>query len=561
MMLHFLLATLATPSLAYQVDAVPPPTPAANLAADSSIEDGSWVATGDAELLPEAARTGALGLRIARADDTTSPGAAGPSFPATPGRFLASGWLRASMPPGADPNYSAVLEVTWLDAGGAGLSTERVAAVNGETHVWVYRERAVTAPPGTSAARFGFRFNWTSTGAAELDDVALTPTRADGDRATSVDVSLSAAERIFDPGADISVNASVQLREGPEQTVRLHMNVVDSRGRPLTSGDAECQARPDRPTAVTIVAAATDAPSREHLRAIVTTDPPSGGPHEFGLIVIPRPTDFTLDETSPFAFLEGHPYSQRRLGARWQRPNFNWNEREMELAKRYGVTYVGMFNSANQALDGRMSLEDYGETGFGYYSANLLTAIDGDKWALLGPQLPNRHPQYEGFNYMGLGLILLVVCLVARPSSRHTIRDLARRHRPLLLVFAGLTLLAISTRIMFGSLHVASIGLPDQVKMMLAPFRASGRFLWPVWYFVAAGAVFVAWRDTPTPGMRTIILALLALQLVDLAPLWAQRVHHDTGSTPATYLDESRWICILAGCECRYHVVDDRRYH
>jgi hypothetical protein len=198
-------------------------------------------------------------------------------------------------------------------------------------------------------------------------------------------------------------------------------------------------------------------------------------------------------------------------------------------------------------FDPARSIEDYGETGFGYYTANLLTAIDGDEWALLGPQLPNRRMQYEGFNYLGLGLILLTIFLLARSSSRSSIQVLARRHRPLLLVLAGLTLLAISNRVMLGSLHLVSIGLPDQVQTLLAPFRSSGRFLWPVWYVAAAGSVIVAWRSAPAPGGQKIWLALLALQVVDLTPLWAESANHVGSESPAsTFAD---WDPFVAGAD------------
>ncbi len=359
-MLALLIAACSTPSFGYEVTDVAAPAAPANLAADASLDEGAWTVENGAEISADALRTGPSGARIRRADDATDPRVVGPSFPAAPGRHVASGWLRTSMPPSADPNYSAVLEVEWSDAGGGELGSERVAAVNGVTHVWVYRERAVTAPAGTASGRFSFRFNWSSTGLAELDDVALTPATEMASAGPPVEVTLRAAERIFEPGAPLAVNASVRARQGPPQNVELHMDVYDSRGKLLTSGQAQCEARSDRPVSVTIEAAEAEIPIREHLRAHVTTLPASALAQEFGMVVIPRPTDFSLDETSTFAILVGHSYTKRWLGARWERPNFNWNEREMELAKRYGVIYVGMINQANQALDRRISLEEYG---------------------------------------------------------------------------------------------------------------------------------------------------------------------------------------------------------
>ncbi len=331
-----------------------------NVIADASIETDAWLVSGGALLSAHSARTGQRGALIRREDDKTSPAAQSPSFPARPGPWLVSGWLRTRMPAMRDPNYSAVLDVRWLDAERTSLGGERIAAQNGVTHAWVYRERAVTAPPGTASGELVFGFNWSSTGLAELDDVAVTPLDAGVTPAAGVSLSLSAARRIFAPDEPLAVRATVRLAEGPERPVRLQMDVSDSRGRHLTSGHAATVAHSHRDTAVTIVAAPVQAPERERLVARVLTDPPTGPAQDFGLLVIPRPTDFSLQPTSPFAALEGHPYTARWLGVRWNRPNFNWNEREMELASRYGLNYVGMINEANAALEGRMSLEDYG---------------------------------------------------------------------------------------------------------------------------------------------------------------------------------------------------------
>ena len=364
-----------------------------NLAVDPSLEEGGWQLAGGAEVREEAARTGKAGARIARADDKTDPRAESPAFPLAAGRYLVSGWLRTGMSYQPDPNYSAVLEIVWTDAGGQALGTERIGAANGFTHVWVYREAAVQAPAGTAQAHLIFRFNWSSTGWAELDDVAVTPLGDEAAAGAPVEVTLSAAERVFPPDKPLAVGANVRLREGGPATVRLNMRITDSRGRELTTGAAECEARSDRETAVTIPANPAEVPFREHLVAHVSTDPPSGEEQTFGLLVIPRPTEFSLDETSPFAFLEGHPYLQRWLGARWQRPNFSWNEREMELAKRYGINYVGMINESNRVLNDDMSLEEYGayvEESVGRFKGLVKYWELGNEPNLYQPGIPEK---------------------------------------------------------------------------------------------------------------------------------------------------------------------------
>lgn len=46
--------------------------------------------------------------------------------------------------------------------------------------------------------------------------------------------------------------------------------------------------------------------------------------------------------------------------------------------------------------------------GFGFYRMNLLSLLDSNGvWSQLLPDLPNMPGDYEGFSFLGIGLILL----------------------------------------------------------------------------------------------------------------------------------------------------------
>jgi len=92
-----------------------------NVLPDGSVEADAWVPGEGAVLSAEAARTGGRGARVQRPDDKTRPTVDSPRFPASPGAWLVSGWLRTTMAANRDPNYSAVLDVEWLDAQGTSL--------------------------------------------------------------------------------------------------------------------------------------------------------------------------------------------------------------------------------------------------------------------------------------------------------------------------------------------------------------------------------------------------------------------------------------------------------
>jgi hypothetical protein len=167
------------------------------------------------------------------------------------------------------------------------------------------------------------------------------------------------------------------------------------------------------------------------------------------------------------------------------------------------------------------SIDSYGAGGYGWYSANLLGPINGDGRVALGPAIPRGGAQYEGFNYLGLGMVLVLAIVLIRPASRRDLWQMIRSHRVLFVVLLATTLLAISHRPMFGPWKIATIGLPWFMDDALAAFRASGRFVWPAWYFAVLALAVVGSRSSRLFGHPAIWIALLTLQVVDLRPMWS----------------------------------------
>jgi hypothetical protein len=98
-----------------------------------------------------------------------------------------------------------------------------------------------------------------------------------------------------------------------------------------------------------------------------------------------------------------------------------------------------------------------GETGFGTYRMNLLalfdsSGFDSQNWSYLFslPQVRAKN-NYEGFSYLGLGMILIL--LLALPvAAKHLgqIKQLARRFIFVLLCLLALTVFSLSNQIAVG---------------------------------------------------------------------------------------------------------------
>lgn len=169
---------------------------------------------------------------------------------------------------------------------------------------------------------------------------------------------------------------------------------------------------------------------------------------------------------------------------------------------------------------------DVSAGGFGYYSMNLLSpllpvgvgsfVIDAPAAATAG--------QYEGFNYLGLGVVVALTLAVAhtikvRRCSMTSARTSGPRRSewPLLACCLVLSVLALSNVVTVGSRTLFTLPLPGQIEAALNVFRASGRLFWPVYYVLILATLRFA-ASLSAPICSRLLVVVLVLQTVDLWP-------------------------------------------
>jgi hypothetical protein len=171
------------------------------------------------------------------------------------------------------------------------------------------------------------------------------------------------------------------------------------------------------------------------------------------------------------------------------------------------------------------------ERGYGYYTMNLLSPVSPAVVSFDGlvstkdglyQHFPSEYHgvdatggQRDGFQYLGLGLILLLLvadfCL--NLNDRLT---LLRRHGGLVLACVGLTLMALSTKVYAGNRLVLDLPAPG----WLSQFRSSGRFFWPVAYTLLIISILIVSRKLTVRWATAVLLLFSALQVVDAEPMY-----------------------------------------
>lgn len=188
--------------------------------------------------------------------------------------------------------------------------------------------------------------------------------------------------------------------------------------------------------------------------------------------------------------------------------------------------------------------QGYGAGGYRAYSLNLLAFFDPQEHgSLLLPKMPLAVPeQYEGYNYLGLGIILLgVVSLPLLIRRRHKFPILQHRILiPLLSSCLILTLLALSTRITFGSSVLVDLDPHEGLTPLLSTLRSSGRLVWVPYYILLGGilaATIVSFRRSWAVALMS---AALVLQLADTSGLrhW---VHSEVNTAHPSPLRSPVW--------------------
>jgi Family of unknown function (DUF6311) len=159
---------------------------------------------------------------------------------------------------------------------------------------------------------------------------------------------------------------------------------------------------------------------------------------------------------------------------------------------------------------------------YGRYSMNLLSPFVPQESGWL-PQfrgvIDATGAQYEGFNYLGIGLLFASLLLL--PAELGWIRRNARRHLALLIALACLAAYAISHRVYAGERLLFEVPLPYALNRVLGVFRSSGRFFWLIGYVQLAMVVVLAFRRANPAIVLCLALAAI-LQIVDVQPLRAQ---------------------------------------
>lgn len=222
----------------------------------------------------------------------------------------------------------------------------------------------------------------------------------------------------------------------------------------------------------------------------------------------------------------------------------------------FGATYaLGYLDDAGSS----------GSNGYNFFAANLIGWLNPQGWSRLLPNQPVLPGQaFEGFCYLGLGgLFLLAAGLAVRVWRRQAFAvasqtpggvELAqpaegqatvRRVFLLLFFLAGaMALFAVTDAAHLRLTNVWNLsGYSAWLAPLMRTFRSSGRFAWPLTYFVLLWAAACVLRGLSPRAAAVVLVAAGALQLLDVRP---QQVAERLNAPGLAHLKDPRWAFVGA---------------
>jgi hypothetical protein len=183
--------------------------------------------------------------------------------------------------------------------------------------------------------------------------------------------------------------------------------------------------------------------------------------------------------------------------------------------------------------------------GYGSYSMNLNALFNPtmECSAILNNYVLADPGQYEGFNYLGFGVLALLLAAVVTIIYKREIKNLiAMLKRPVFWMSVALTITALSNTVSFNE-HTFKYPIPEFLDYFMGIIRASGRMFWPVYYLILYYALKINIHNRLNDKTKIAILsAVIVIQCYDLSPFYVRRrTEFDAIVTWTTKLQNDFW--------------------
>lgn len=186
-------------------------------------------------------------------------------------------------------------------------------------------------------------------------------------------------------------------------------------------------------------------------------------------------------------------------------------------------------------------------SGLGRGSLNLNGFINQQGHGVLLPQMPVMEGQYEGFAYLGAGIMFLLMVTVIELIRSRKLQEICKTRMFVGggIIFVAALFMSLSSKITLGEKVLLEIPVHEIVENLWATFRSTGRIAWVCVYLLFLFALCADYKIVSSGKKTVFIMIALCIQLLDLANMmrechtWSHEIIYEY------QIDEKLWNDIV----------------
>lgn len=180
--------------------------------------------------------------------------------------------------------------------------------------------------------------------------------------------------------------------------------------------------------------------------------------------------------------------------------------------------------------------------GIGVFGANINTYVNPDNMGCILKKLPYSTTfQYEGFGYLGAGILLIYIFIIVRAvtgyvKSNLLVNEMGEKHRvssidkikkcikelslkrKLLIILVGLSFVsAVFPFFSINDIHLFTIPLPKSLNSIFGIFRSNGRFIWVSMYVLMLVTIVYVARHMNERTVIVLFIMAIVIQIYDMS--------------------------------------------
>jgi len=193
--------------------------------------------------------------------------------------------------------------------------------------------------------------------------------------------------------------------------------------------------------------------------------------------------------------------------------------------------------------------------GYGNLKMNLLSIFDPYQvnseftyttWSYFLPDLPNLPGEEEGFSYIGLGGIILILTtfyfiFVDLLFKKKIFLNIFKKNIVYLFIFVFFFIFSLSNNIDFGKYELLHFDLNKYIYGLLSILRVSGRLIWPAYYIILVFCIIFLFKNIDFKKSLTTLIFLFFIQIVDFSPAFKEMIFSNKFQSVKKDLNNPLW--------------------